>query len=148
MVLKLNWPQKGILWDIKKGIFQVFANVWLTKLKWFYGKVRQRVQNCLNQNLLIRSFLGNDFETTLSSKTNILTIWEGHFSVFCKFLSDEVKTIFWESEAKRSKLFKSKFGYIYYFENGFRAIWNTKTSVLSVWIEHFFKYLENLSDEV
>ena len=30
---------------------------------------------------------------------------------FPKFLSDEVATIFWETEAKCSKLFKSKFGH-------------------------------------
>ena len=39
------------------------------------------------------------------------TFWKGHFSGFCKFLSDEVETIFWEREAKRSKLFKSRFDY-------------------------------------
>ena len=33
------------------------------------------------------------------------------FFTFCKFLSDEVETIFRESEAKRLKLFKSKFGH-------------------------------------
>ena len=30
---------------------------------------------------------------------------------FCKFLSDEVEIVFWEGEAKRSKLFISKFGH-------------------------------------
>ena len=33
------------------------------------------------------------------------------FQIFFRFLSDEVETIFWESKAKRSKLFKSKFGH-------------------------------------
>ena len=33
-----------------------------------------------------------------------------HDSAVFKFLSDEVESIFWESKAKRSKLFKSKFG--------------------------------------
>ena len=88
-----------------------FTNFWATKLKLFSGKVRQSVQNYWNQNLVIRSFLENGFGTTLSSKTNVLSVWKGHFSVFCKFLSDEVETIFRESEAKLSKLFKSKFGH-------------------------------------
>ena len=57
------------------------------------------------------TFLENGFEVTLSSKTNVVRVWKRHFSVFCKFLSDEVETIFWESEAKHSKLFKSKFGH-------------------------------------
>ena len=93
----------------EKSIFQFFANFWLTKLKPFPGKVRQGVQNYLNQNLVIGSFFKNGFEATLSWKTNVLSIWKGHFSIFCKFLSDEVETIFWEREAKRSKLFKLKF---------------------------------------
>ena len=31
------------------------------------------------------------------------------FQFFCKFPSDEVEIIFWESEVKRSKVVKSKF---------------------------------------
>ena len=100
-----------MLWAFEKSIFQFFASFWVTKLKPFSGKVRQSVQNYLNQNLVIGSFLENGFEATLSSKTNVLSVWKEHFSVFCKFLSDEVETIFWESEAKCSKLFRSKFGH-------------------------------------
>ena len=86
------------------------ANFRLTKLKPFPGKVKQSVQNYLNQNLVIRSFLENGFDATLSSKTNVLRVWKGHFSVLWKFFSDEVITIFWESEGKHQKLVESKFG--------------------------------------
>ena len=79
-------------------------------LKPFSGKVRQGVQDYLNQNLTIGSFLENGFEATLSSKTSIASVSQEHFSVFCKFLSEEVETIFGEGEAKGSRLFKSKFG--------------------------------------
>ena len=111
MVLKLPWAQKRMLWVFEKSIFQFFANLWVTKLKPFSGKVRQSVQNYLNQNLVIGSFLENGFEATLSSKANVVSVWKGHFSVFWKFLSDEVETVFWESEAMRPNLFKSKFGH-------------------------------------
>ena len=110
MVLKLPWAQKRMSWSFEKNIFQYFENVWVTKLKPFSGKVRQSDQNFLNQNLGVGSFLENGFEATFSSKTNVLSIWKKHFSIFWKCLSDEVETIFRESEAKRSKLFKSKFG--------------------------------------
>ena len=83
----------------------------MTKLKPFSGKVRQSVQNYLNQNLVIESFLENGFEATFSSKMNVLSVWKEHVLVFCKFWSDEVETVFWESKAKCSKLFKSKFGH-------------------------------------
>ena len=48
---------------------------------------------------------------TSDAPTNVLSVWKEHLSDFCKFLSDEVETIFWESEARRSKLFKPKFGH-------------------------------------
>ena len=79
------------------------------KLKAFAGKVGQSFQNYLNQNLVIGSLLENGFEATLSSKTNVLSVWKKHFLVFCKFLSDEGETIFTESEAKLWKLYKLKF---------------------------------------
>ena len=103
MVLKLPWSQKRIL--------QIFATFWVMMLKGFPGKVRQNVQNYLNQNLVIWSFLENGFEVTLSSKANILSLWKEHFSVFWKFLSDYVETIFWKSEAKRWTLLKPKFSH-------------------------------------
>ena len=98
---------KTILLSISKK--EVFYNFWETKLKPFSMKVRQRVQNYLNQNLIIESFLENGFEAPLRSKTNVMSIWKGYISFFRKFLSGEVETTFRESEAKRSKLFKSKF---------------------------------------
>ena len=70
-----------------------------------FGKVRKSVQNYLNQNLAIGSFLENGFKATLSSKTNVLSVSKGHFSVFCKVLSDEVETVFWENETMLRKLF-------------------------------------------
>ena len=45
----------------------------------------------------------------MSSKAKFLSVWKDHFLVFCNVLSDEVETIFWEGEAKRFKLLKSKF---------------------------------------
>ena len=111
MVLEVPSTKNRMFWAFQKSIIQLFSNFWVMKLKPFSGKVKQNVQNYLNQNLVIGSFLENGFEATLSSKTNVLSVWKVHFSVFSKFLSDEVETIFWESEAKHSKLFKSKFGH-------------------------------------
>ena len=100
------WAQKRTFWTFEKGIFQVFANFWVTKLKPFSGKERQSVQNYLNQDLIIGSFLKNGIEATWSSITNVLIVWKGHFSVFCKFLSGEGETVFWESETILQKIFR------------------------------------------
>ena len=111
MVLKLPCAQKRMFWAFEKGIFQIFASFWVTKLKLSSGKMRQSFQNYLNKMLAIGSSLENVFEATLSSKTNVLSVWKKHFLVFCKFLSDEVETVFWENETERSEVFKLKFGY-------------------------------------
>ena len=111
MVLKLPWAKKRMFWAFQKSIFQLFASFLVTKLIPFSGKERQIVQIYLNQNFGRRSFLENGFGATLSLKTNVVSVWKEHFPVFCKCLSEEVKTIFRESEAKHSKLFLSKFGH-------------------------------------
>ena len=108
MVLKLPWAEKRMLWAFEKSIFQFFADFWVAKLKQFSGKLRESVLSYLDQKLIKGSFLENGFEGILSSKANVPSVWKRHFSVFCKFLSDKVETVFWESEVKQSKLFKSK----------------------------------------
>ena len=111
MVLKLPWARKRMFWAFKKTIFKFLANFCVTKLKPLSGKRRQSFRNYLSQNLVIESFLENGFEATLSSKANVLSVWKNHIPNFGKFLCDEVETIFKESDAKLSKLFKSKFGH-------------------------------------
>ena len=80
---------------LKRSLFSFLKEFWVTKLKSFCGKVRQNVQDCLNQNFVIGSLLENGFEATLSGKMNVLSVWKEHFSVFCKFFIEEVETIFW-----------------------------------------------------
>ena len=98
MVLKLPWAQKRIFWAFEKKVWK--------PLKPFSWKVRLSVKIFLNQNLGIRTFFENGFEATLSSKTNVLSVWKEHFSVFGKFLSDKVETVYWEFEAMLQKLFR------------------------------------------
>ena len=47
---------KRMLCVFRKGIFQIFAIIWVTKFKPFSGKLRQGVQSCLNQNLVVGIF--------------------------------------------------------------------------------------------
>ena len=85
------WSKANVL-RILKWKFSVFCIFWVTKLKLFSGKVRQSIKNCLNANLVMGTFLEN--EASLSSRTNIMGLWKQHLLVFCKFLSDEVETVF------------------------------------------------------
>ena len=66
----------------------------------------------LGNYLGIGSILENGFEATSRTKINIFCRLKWHFSLFCKHLSNEIKTICWESETTRYKLFKSKFGHM------------------------------------
>ena len=98
--LEVTLSSRTNVLSVWKDHFSVFCKVLSGKLKPFSGKARQSVQSYLNQNLVIRTFLENDFGASLSSKTNVVSVWKEHFSAFCMFLSDEVETVFWESEAK------------------------------------------------
>ena len=89
-ILKQPWAEKRILWAFEKDILQLFASFWVKKFKLFSGKLRQSLQTYLNQNIGITNFLENGF----GEKTNVVSIWEKHFSFFCKFLSDNLETIF------------------------------------------------------
>ena len=137
-----------MLWVFQKDIFQLFENFWVAKLKPFSGKVRQSAQNYLNRNLVVGSILENGFGATLSSKTNVLSVSKRHFSVFCKFLGDEVETIFRESEAKLSKLFKSKVGIRKLLRKGFWKYLVLKNECCKCFKRAFFSFWKFLSDEV
>ena len=142
----LSW-KKNVL-SVWKEHFSVFSNFSLKKLKPFLGEVRQRIQSYLNQSLVIGSFLENSFEAILSSKMSVVIVWKEQCSVLCKFLSDKVERISWESEARRWTLFISKFGHKSFVENGFEATLSWNTNVLSLWKEHFSVFCKFLSDEV
>ena len=79
MGLKLPWAQKRVFGTLGKGILQFFAGFYMTKLKPLLGKVKQSIQNYLNQNLVIETFLENGFEATLSSKTMLSVFQKGVF---------------------------------------------------------------------
>ena len=111
MLLELRRAQKRMFRAFENSIFQFFASFWVTNFKWFSGKVKQSIQDSLNQTFVIGSFLEKRFGDTMTSKMNIVSVLKQHYSVFCRFLSDKVEIYFWKSEAKHSKLLKSKFGY-------------------------------------
>ena len=134
MVLEQAWAQKRVLWVFEKGISQFFWNVWVTKLKPFSGKVRQSVQTYLNQNLVTGSFLEYGFGATLSSKTNVLSVWKKHFSSFLQH--------FWVMKLKRfsgkvresvKNCLNQILARVNFLENDFEGTLSWKTNVLGVW---------------
>ena len=54
---------------------------------------------------LLRKWFWRYFEV---KNKYVLSVWKGHFSVFYKFLSNKVETVFWESETDTWKPIKFK----------------------------------------
>ena len=148
MVLKLVLAQEPILWVFENSILYFYANLWLTKLKPFSRKVRQKIKNWLYQNLITKSFLENGFEAIFTSKKNFLSFGKGHLSVFCKFLSDELESVFWESKAEPSRPSNSKLVIGSFLENNFEGILRLKTIFLSILKGKYSTFWQFLSDEV
>ena len=142
MALRLLSDQKRMFWAFEKGIFQFLAKFRMTKLKPDKNLPFRSLQNYLNQNLVIGSFLENGVEATMSSTMNVVSLWKGHFSVFCKFLSHEVQTVFCESEVKRSKLLKSKFGYRKLLKKWFWSYLEHKNECCERLKSEFFSFLQ------
>ena len=126
----------------EKSIFQLFANFCVRNLKPFPGKVMESIQSYLNQHLVIGRFLENDFGATLRSKTSVVSAWKDHCSVFLRFLSDKVEIILWEGEAKRSRLFKSKFRYRKLVRKWFWSYLERKNECFERLKRAFFSFLQ------
>ena len=84
----------------------------------------------------------------MSSKTNALTVWKRHFSVFRKFLSDKVATVSWESKTEPLRLSNLKVGHRKLFRKWFWSDLRSKTNVLSIWKAKFLVFCKFLIDEV
>ena len=74
MVLQVPSSKNRIFWAFKKTIIQLFVNFWVMKLKVFSGNVKQTVQNYLNQNMVIGTFLENGFRGTFNEKPSVLSL--------------------------------------------------------------------------
>ena len=110
--------------------------------------MRQGVQNYLNSKLVIGCILENGSEAILSSKPTVLSVWKGDFSVSCKFLSDEVETIFRETEARNQKLLKSKFGHRKLIRKLFCSSLELKNECSEPLKKTLLSFCEVLGDEV
>ena len=65
-----------MLWAFEKCVFQFFTKFFSDELQTISEKVTQSIQNYLNQNLDVSTFLENGFGATLSSKTNDMGVWK------------------------------------------------------------------------
>ena len=100
-----------MFWGFKKEHCSVSFKFVGDKIENVFWENEAKLLKLFKSRFAQRSFLEKVFGATLSWKTNFVSVWKEHFSISCKFLSDDVETISWESEAKHLKLFKIKFGH-------------------------------------
>ena len=132
-----------MFWAFENGIFQFFANFWVTKLKLFSGKARQSVQSYLNPKFVKKSILENSFQAALRWKASVLRVQIWYFSLFfSKFSIYEVKTVYWESETKLSKLLKFKVSLRNHFKRWFWNYIKVKNECSESWKMTFSTFLQ------
>ena len=66
MVLEVPSTKNRMFSAFQKSTIHLFANFLVMKLKPFSEKVKENVQNYLNQNLVIGNFLENGFRGTFN----------------------------------------------------------------------------------
>ena len=88
------------------------------------------------------------FWGSLSSIANVLSVWKEHFSIFSKFLSNDVETIFWESKSETSRPIKFKVGCRKFFRKCFWSDLEIKNECSELFDREIFGFLHILSDEV
>ena len=139
----LIWKTNALsVWKENFSFFYKFLSHEVENI--FLGTFTESFQNYLNQNLVIGNFLENCFGAILSSKANLLSVWKNHFSGFCNILSDKVAAIFWGSEAKQSKLFKSQFSYRRLLRKWFWSYLELKNGCSERLKRTFFSFFANL----
>ena len=146
MFLKLPWARKRMFWAFEKSLFQLFANFWVTKLKLFSGKGRQSVQDCLSENLGIRIFLENGFGETLSSKTNLLSVWKEYLQLFVNFWVTKWKPCSGKVRQNVQSYLLKNLVIGSFLEKYFEATLSSKANVLSVWKGHFSVFCKYLRE--
>ena len=131
-----------MFWAFEKSIFHFLASFWVKKLKSFFEKVRQRLENYLNQNLGIGRFLENGFEATLNSKTNVRSFENSIFWFFISFWVTKVKPFFGKVRRSIKNYLNQNLVTGSFLEKGFEDTLISKTNVLGVYKEHFFTLLQ------
>ena len=127
---------------MERTFSSLFANPWATKLKAFFGKVRESVRSYWSRNLVVESFLQKCLEGILGSKINLLSVGKYHFSIFCKSLCGKVGTICCKSQEMCPKLFKFKIVYRKLLRKWFWSYFELKSEYSECLKRPFFSFLE------
>ena len=99
MILKLPWAHKRMFWAFEKDIFQflqIFSDEVETNFQESETEFSRPIKFKVGDRKLSRKLFWSDLEI----KNECLEHLEREIFSYLQFLSDEVETIFWESETK------------------------------------------------
>ena len=100
-----------MFWPFENGIFQLFCKFLSDKVETVFRESKTEPSRPFKFKVGHRKLFRKWFWSDLRIKNEYSEHFEREIFSFLQFLSDEVETIFWKSEAKHKKLFKSKFGH-------------------------------------
>ena len=124
------------IWKGKLPVFLQFLSDKLETIFWkSYAKHQKLCKGKFSHRNFVRKWFSSFFElkNKYCGRLKIAYFFLG----FCKFLIDKVETISWESKAKCSKLFKSKFSHRKLVRKWFLSYIELKKNVPGVWKMRF-----------
>ena len=130
-----------------------FVKFWGTKLKPFSRKANRSLQNGFILKFARESILEIDFEATLKSKTNVLSVWKWIyiyiFFLFAHFLVNKLKMFLRKAGQSTQNCVNPKSDIVYILENGFETTLRSKADVLlNLWKRQISVFCTFLSHEV
>ena len=143
MVLRLPEDEKRFFWGSNVIFFIFFVNFWGTKLKPFSRKANRSLQNGFILKFARQSILEIDFEATLKSKTNFLSVWKWiyiyiYIFFFAHFLVNKLRMFLRKAGQSTQNCVNSKSDIVYILENGFETTLRSKADVLlNLWKRQF-----------
>ena len=133
MISKLLWSKTRIFWAIKKGAFFSFLKDFEWRIWTASWKKEAKRQKLFKSKFIIRTFLENGFEATLSSKTNVMSIRKGHFSFFVHFWMKKLKAYSAKARQSLQNHLNSTLVIESFLENSFQRTLRSKMNVLGIW---------------
>ena len=85
------------LWKYHSSYFHKILSV---KVETIFREIKEKCQKLFKSKFSHRKIFKNWFWSYLQLKNECSETWKWHFPLFCKYLNDEVETVFWESEEK------------------------------------------------
>ena len=149
MILKFPWAQEPILWPFENSIqFLVRCKFLIDEVETISWESEAKYPKLFKSKLGHRKLLRKWFWSCVELRSECSERLKKTFFSFCKFLSDEVETVFWESETEPSRSIKFKVGHSKLYRKWLWSYHELKNECFARLKWTFFSFLQYLSEEV